>query len=156
MSLQRIKQIMISEGLTVMLVFGDQQTYKRMIDLKREQPEEYAWLIPMPGEFHFRVHVDFALNVLCWKSMVRNLRAHLGFEKTIREDEGDVERSDHYDVFSQLQAKSMVQYLEELVPPHLLANYPMLLESVSENKGERQERIQLIQLNANAVSPGTP
>ena len=48
--------------------------------------------------------------------MVRNVRAHLGFEKTIREDEGDVERPDHHDVFSQLQAKSMVQYLKELVP----------------------------------------
>ena len=77
--------------------------------------------------------------------MVCYLRAYLGFDKTIREDEGDVKRSDHYDLFSQLQAKSMVQYIEEFVPPHLLSNCPMLLESVSENKGEWQERIQLNQ-----------
>ena len=93
---------MLSEGFSYVLVVGDQQTYKRMIDLKREQPAEYAGLVPMPGEFHFRVHVDFALSDLLWLSLVQKLRAHLGFEKTIREKEGDVGRADHYDVFSQL------------------------------------------------------
>jgi hypothetical protein len=76
---------MLSEGFSYVLVVGDQQTYKRMIDLKREQPAEYAGLVPMPGEFHFRIHVDFTLSGLLWLSLVQKLRAHLGFEKTIRE-----------------------------------------------------------------------
>jgi hypothetical protein len=134
-SLQRIKQTMISLGLSVMLVVGDQQTYMRMVALKRAQPEEYSWLVPMPGEFHFRVHVDFALNELCWESLHRNLVAHLGFEKTIQEKEGDVERADHHDVFSQLVTKAAVAFFEELAPAHLLSNYPMMLAAISKNKG---------------------
>lgn len=122
-------------GHELVFVVGDQQTYKRMIDLKREKTEKYAWLVPKPGEFHFRVHVDFALNILLWVSLLCKLVAHLGWEKTIRPNEGSVERADHYDVFFQLIVKAALVYLEEVVPAHVLANYNWLIDAVSENKG---------------------
>lgn len=31
------------------------QSYNRMVWLKRFRPQQYEWLIPMPGEFHFKV-----------------------------------------------------------------------------------------------------
>lgn len=34
------------------------QSYSRMVWLKRMRPELYSWLIPMPGEFHFKVRLS--------------------------------------------------------------------------------------------------
>ena len=46
------------------MAVGDQQTYSRMVWLKIYHPSRYAWLLPLPGEFHFTVHVLMALHQL--------------------------------------------------------------------------------------------
>ena len=144
LSLQRIKQKQVVEKrLTFVMVVGDQQTYKRMVDLKREQPSEYHWLVPMPGEFHFRVHTDFAITDLLWASLLSNLVGRLRFEKTIAYRTANVELSDHYDIFLQLVTKAASLYLEEIVPAHLLINPQMLLEAVFENKGNKSNGLNI-------------
>lgn len=60
-------------------------------------------------------------------------------EKNIRENEGSVERSDHYDFFFQLLKHALVKtalvYLEGIVPRHLLENYLLLISAAAANKG---------------------
>ena len=46
---------------SLVYVVGDQQTYDRMLKLKIRNPEPYRWLLPLPGEFHFKWHVTLAI-----------------------------------------------------------------------------------------------
>ena len=45
-------------GQRIVLLVGDHQTYDRMLKLKINSPSnQYSWLVPLPGEFHFKWHV---------------------------------------------------------------------------------------------------
>ena len=39
------------------MVNGDEQTFSRMWHIKLMHPEEFAWLIPVPGEWHWNLHI---------------------------------------------------------------------------------------------------
>lgn len=43
------------------LVEGDEETYRTMVQLKRGNPEKYKWLLPHPGGWHIMLHVTKAL-----------------------------------------------------------------------------------------------
>ena len=55
----------------VVLVVGDQQTFIRMLKLKIQNPRLYRWLVPIPGEFHFKWHAALALHRLWWTVMCK-------------------------------------------------------------------------------------
>jgi len=40
-------------GNKLTIIVGDQQTFDRMMKLRKYQPIDYAWLVPMAGEMHF-------------------------------------------------------------------------------------------------------
>ncbi|CAN0424713.1 unnamed protein product, partial [Ectocarpus fasciculatus] len=43
------------------LVEGDEETYRIMVQLKKGNPEKYKWLLPHPGGWHIMLHVTKAL-----------------------------------------------------------------------------------------------
>lgn len=43
------------------LVEGDEETYRIMVQLKRSNPEKYKWMVPHPGGWHIMLHVTKAL-----------------------------------------------------------------------------------------------
>ena len=136
LSLQRIKQKQVVEKrLTFVMVVGDQQTYKRMVDLKREQPSEYHWLVPMPGEFHFRVHTDFAITDLLWASLLSNLVSRLRFEKQLPITQLMWSYLITTTFVCNLLQKQPCCTSKRLFLPTI--NPQMLLEAVFENKGNK-------------------
>ncbi|CAN0060527.1 unnamed protein product [Ectocarpus fasciculatus] len=43
------------------LVEGDEETYRIMVQLKKGNPEKYKWMVPHPGGWHIMLHVTKAL-----------------------------------------------------------------------------------------------
>jgi hypothetical protein len=74
-------------GQRIVLVVGDHQTYDRMLKLKiNSTSNEYSWLVPLPGEFHFKWHVTLALHRLWWKRLAGWFCATAGMIETINEN----------------------------------------------------------------------
>jgi hypothetical protein len=49
-------------GMRLAVVWGDQQSYSRMLHLSIAGGADFQWMIPAPGEFHFLVHALMALH----------------------------------------------------------------------------------------------
>ena len=60
-------------GLKLVFVIGDQQSYSRMVWLKRKETSDYLWLVPFPGEFHFAVHMLMGIHILWRGSLIDRL-----------------------------------------------------------------------------------
>ena len=56
------KYVLQTLGMRLAVVWGDQQSYSRMVHLAIAGEAEYAWMIPAPGEFHFTVHALMAIH----------------------------------------------------------------------------------------------
>ena len=58
------------ENFKLVMVVGDGQSYSRMVWLKINRPDIFKWLIPLPGEFHFIVHVLMAIHILWYAPLI--------------------------------------------------------------------------------------
>lgn len=122
------------KAASVILVVGDHQTWSRMLFLKLRRPVHYAWMIMMPGEFHFLYHVLMALHRLWWFAIGRYVVAALNCHKTIGQEWTSIEKCKYYDHFYQLVIVTLCAYLVEIVPPALLLQPARLLRAVQGNK----------------------
>ena len=61
------------------LVVGDQQSYSRMVWLIRHESPTYDAIIPLPGDFHFAVHLLMAIHMLWWDHLVSFVIRKSGF-----------------------------------------------------------------------------
>lgn len=121
-------------GSEMILVVGDQQLYIRLLWQKIYHPDKWTWLLPLPGEWHFLVHVLMAVHKLWYRPLVERLVNELGFSKTIKDTWTSVEVYVYYDRFYQLLVAASAEYLQEVVPPAYQQDPRSLLEVVSRNK----------------------
>ena len=107
-------------GASLCLVVGDFQTYQLMFWLKKfvRTARKYEWLLPMPCEWHFKVHALMAIHAL-WRYVLslEIVNALPGaWEKTIKESWTSVEVFDHYDRFYQMLIVSLVECVARASP----------------------------------------
>lgn len=56
--------------IPIVFVVGDQQSFSRMVWLKRFEPETYSTIVPLPGDFHAAVHMLMAMHILWWEPLI--------------------------------------------------------------------------------------
>mmetsp|Transcript_23277 Transcript_23277/g.72903 ORF Transcript_23277/g.72903 Transcript_23277/m.72903 type:complete len:325 (-) Transcript_23277:908-1882(-) len=79
------------DGIQLVVVFGDQQTWSRLIRLKLDDPNRYKRMIPIGGDFHFLVHAMMALHFLIFDRFTRPFLETCGFcMDTLVQDCSDV------------------------------------------------------------------
>ena len=54
----------------MVMCVGYWQSYSRVVHLKCEFPARYNWIIPLPGDLHFTMHIVDAMHCLWWASLV--------------------------------------------------------------------------------------
>ena len=81
------------------IIVGDQQTFDRMMKLKRAQYDDYKHIIPFNGEMHMCAHFCHAGWRLWWPSMLEPfLELYNPNHKVLKED-WTVKHWSHYDDF---------------------------------------------------------
>ena len=68
-------------GSEMILIVGDQQLHIRLLWQKIYNPDRWNWMLPLPGEWHFSVHVLMALHKLWFRPLVEKLIIGLSFSK---------------------------------------------------------------------------
>ncbi len=76
--LERMMSFMALLGIMIQIVVGDQQSFSRMVWLKRMEPESYGSIVPFPGNFHAAVHMLMAIHILWWTALISWLIASTG------------------------------------------------------------------------------
>ena len=118
---------------SVVLLVGDQQSYHRMIWVKKYHPTNNDWFVPLPGEFHFVANLLMALHRLWYRSLSQWAEQKLGWRNTIKEDWGSVTEWHHYDRFYLLLISAITTYLTEIVPLHVRLQPSQLMTAVAGN-----------------------
>ena len=118
---------------SMVLCVGDQQSYHRMVWLKKKSPQQYDWLLMLPGEFHFRGNALMALHRLWFRPLGEWFTEHTipNLKKTIKADWDDMEDYAHYDKFWCMVICALTAYLAALpdmqqhvlLQPHLLQRH---------------------------------
>jgi hypothetical protein len=136
--LERLKGLMILLGITVQIVVGDQQSFSRMVWLKRKEPASYNQIVPCPGDFHTAVHMLMAIHILWWNCLISSIiQGSELSELSIQEDWSSVELYNRYRQFYEAVIVGVLAYVLEVVPEHLLTQLDLLLEVAADvNKGE--------------------
>lgn len=136
-ALDAIKEYMVNtQQIGRIIVVGDQQTFSRMVWLKRYQPDHYAWCIPFPGEFHFVVHVLMAIHLLWWTQLVGYVVQHAGVcQQSIDEKWDSVEKYNRHRFFYETLIVGCLEYVKGVVPEELMRDPAALLDAAESNKG---------------------
>ena len=119
----------------VVFLGADQQLYDRMVTLIRENPDEYGWIIPVAGEFHFTAHCVDAVHRLYWNGLVGWVVKKLESEKIVKKNEDNITHYKQYDRFYQLLTVAILTVLSEVVPLDLLMQPELLLKQCRGNAG---------------------
>jgi hypothetical protein len=128
------KYVLQTLGMRLAVVWGDQQSYSRMVHLAIAGGVEYAWMIPAPGEFHFTVHALMALHkkesgwwsaLIEWVCLPYDEEAKPpqlggGFCCSIAEKWDSVEKYNQYCAFYEGLICAVMEYVQEMVPAWLL------------------------------------
>jgi hypothetical protein len=122
-------------------VIGDQQSFSRMVWLKRKEPESYSFVIPFYGDFHFAVHCLMAIHSLWWGPLVGWLLETTGFcSQSINETWSSVELYNRYRFVYEVIIVGILAYLLEVLPAGALDDPGPLLEAArTQNKGKKNE-----------------
>jgi hypothetical protein len=137
--LERHKQLVtVGLGIPISFVVGDQQSFSRMVWLKRMEGGSYDSVVPLPGDFHAAVHMLMALHILWWAPLVRWLVENTGFcEATIVESWSSVELYNRYRFFYETIIVGILAYILEVVPRNQIEHPSILLQFAKDNnKGD--------------------
>lgn len=136
--LSQINRRSETHGYKFTFVVGDQQSYSRMAWLKRQEAADFGWLIPLPGEFHFAVHLLMAVHIVWRDALVDKLITMSGVAQKTCGTPGKWDSVEKYDNFCFLYEALIVgifTYLRSFIPPALLWNYDALRDAAEGNKG---------------------
>ena len=139
--LERLQVNMEELGIPVHLVVGDQQSFSRMVWLKRKEPTSYVSIVPFPGDFHTAVHILMAVHLLWWNALICWIVETTGFsDNSIVEEWSSVELYNRYRQFYEASIVGILTYLLEILPKELWDQYDLLLEMASgQNEGTNNE-----------------
>ena len=128
-------------GKEMIMVVGDQQLFIRLLWCKIYDALKWQWMLPLPGEWHFLVHVLMAIHKLWYAPVVAKLVADhpwgLEFQKTIKAKWTSVELYVYYDRFYQLLTWGLTDYVTDPlvgIPAAYQLDPRMLLEAVAANQ----------------------
>jgi hypothetical protein len=124
--------------IQISFIVGDQQSFSRMVWLKRMEAGAYDSIIPLPGDFHAAVHMLMAMHILWWEPLVCWLVDKTGFcEASIHETWSSVELYNRYRFFYEAIIVGVISYIIEVVPPPQLQQPEILLEYAKHNNRGR-------------------
>ena len=129
-------------GLSMAIVHGDQQTYKRMLTLMIDDSSVAKWLLPKPGEWHFTAHFAEAMfhpKLGLWSHFIGwfTRQGDSGLEfctETVSEGGFQIKKFDQYCMFLEAIICACTIYLSRYVPMHLLA-CPQTLRHIARSSG---------------------
>lgn len=101
-------------------IVGDEQTFDRMVKLKSQRPQQYWWLIPIPGEFHFTGHVLAAIYRLWWPQLLHSCSVYLQ-RRGVDRDWGMAQFNRH-DEFMFIIITALHRWFEHVFGPDCLMN----------------------------------
>ena len=134
-----VLKLLVVSTLRIPLAFvlGDQQSFSRMIWLKRKERDAYGFVIPFYGDFHFTVHLLMAMHTLWWKILVHWLLEETGFcSESIHEEWSSVELYNRYRFAYEVIIVGILTYLLDVLPEGALDNPGLLIAAAStHNKG---------------------
>jgi len=118
-------------------VLGDQQSFSRMVWLKRMEPDTYSFVIPLYGDFHYTVHLLMAMHLLWWGPLIEWLLEETGIcSQSIKEDWSSVELYNRHRFVYEAIIVGILTYLLEILPEGALSSPELLIEAASlQNKG---------------------
>ncbi|CAN0233394.1 unnamed protein product [Ectocarpus sp. 12 AP-2014] len=77
------------------LVEGDEETYRIMVQLKKGNPEKYKWMVPHPGGWHIMLHVTKALMTRYYRAGIEVVAKALGGDDVHAAASSKYRRSHH-------------------------------------------------------------
>ena len=118
-------------GNLATIVVGDQQTFDRMVKLRRNMPFTYKHIIPFNGEMHFAVHFLHAAWRLYYGPCLQFFAERLKMEY-LKEDWTPKNWS-YYDDFVMILVTAIVRWLASLPGLNHTEGIDALLEESSQN-----------------------
>jgi hypothetical protein len=79
-ALERLKVALDVEGrLKELVLVGDQQTWKQMVDLKNDFQADYKWLYPLPGDWHTLLNAQPVFKKVFMNAGLLNMASKMGY-----------------------------------------------------------------------------
>ena len=121
-------------GVATSFMLGDQQTFCRMLWLKRN--ETWPSIIPLPGDFHFAVHMLMVIHNLWYKTLVEWVLEETSFcEESIKEHWQSVELYNRHRFLYETIIVAIIAYLSDVLPANCFDDPESLLEAAQDNRG---------------------
>ena len=131
------EELIVGKGMKAVLCVGDQQTFSRMWSLKLKHPDQYSWVIPCSGDFHYQFHVAEGIHRLAYGPIMKWFVQTMDMSNTIKEDMKDTCHMKYIDHFYQLVIKSVLTYLTDVYGEEYIANKPgVILGDKKSHAGE--------------------
>ena len=102
-------------GNKATIIVGDQQTFDRMMKLRKYFPQDYKWVVPFAGEMHLCAHFLHAGWRLYWSKLLQWAVNAMGMTQTLKE-EWAVKEWNYYDDFIFMFTTAIVRFLVHYVP----------------------------------------
>ena len=115
-----------TNGYECILIVGDQQTFDRMMKLKREHAQQYRHIIPFNGEMHFEVHFAHAGWRLWYDPIFNGLIQLYAPEQKVLKPDWTTKEWSYYDDFMFKFTSAAVRYLADITPTNSL-DYNLML-----------------------------
>ena len=127
-------------GVAASFMLGDQQTFCRMLWLKRM--ETWPSVIPLPGDFHFAVHMLMVMHTLWYKTLVEWVLEETSFcEESIKEHWQSVELYNRHRFLYETIIVAIIAYLSGVLPAGCFDDPESLLEAAQHNRGTFPGRV---------------
>ena len=128
--------VMCVLSFPIVFVLGDQQSFIRMVWLKRKEPQPCAFVIPCYGGFHFAVHLLMAMHMLWWKVFMRCLIDETGFcSASLIEEWSSVRLYNRYRFAYEATIVGFLAYLLEVLPDGALNDPAWRMEAARVKNG---------------------
>ena len=140
------RQLMHQLSIDINMAVGDQQSYSRLVWLKRKEPEAFITMVPFLGDFHAAVHMLMAIHILWWNSLICWIMEKTGLsEASIKEDWSSVELYNRYRFFYEVIIVGILAYITEVIPAHILNRPDILISAAADqNKGANEFCVSLL------------
>ena len=127
--LQRIDTRFLEKykGYKCIIVVGDQQTFDRMMKLKRGEYGAYKHVIPFNGEMHLLAHFCHAGWRLYWDAMLLPFLQLFDRQQTVLKEKWTVKDWSHYDDFMMYFTTAAMRWVTQHTPYDILDKDNLLL-----------------------------
>ena len=132
--LDRIDDVVRAQcsGHKATIIVGDQQTFDRMVKLRRASPGMYSKVIPFNGEMHYTAHFLHAGWRLYYDKLLQWWVRTLNMDGALKED-WTVKNWGYYDDFMMIFVSGFMQWVNAVLPPDDASDFDTCLERAQGN-----------------------